>query len=78
MKEATDALYHALTALDRAIVQQRKALATVGALMNLAHLQIARRDVIHAQTTLGHFRGDAPPEGGPHTVVKDGDNGQPV
>jgi len=78
MREATDALYHALTALDRAIVQQRKAMATVGALLNLVHLQVARRDVIHAQTTLGHFRGDAPPRADLLNGLNGDDDGQPV
>lgn len=63
MPEIMDRLYESLTALDRVIRRQRRAIATIDALDNMSRLELARYHMRQAQIVLARVEGDAlPPE----------------
>ncbi len=63
MREIMDRLFASLTELDKAIRRQRRAMATLDAMENLARLERARKHIRKAQIVLARIEGDAlPPE----------------
>jgi len=52
MQEVMDRLYEAMTALDREIAASERAPATIGALLRVSRLELARTLVRRAQTAL--------------------------
>jgi len=78
MRQVLDRLQEALTEIDNAIRRQRQALATVGAVENLSHLEYARGCIHNAQIVLTRFRADdvLPTESAPSLQTPDSPPGE--